>query len=128
MDKITLREVPYSGDENDEYYIDLPGIDRCFEIIINDTSLMGIVYISEDTATADGLKCPTYINWIEFVRAYRGKHLLRPTFDVLYEKFGDIYLEGSEEAAKCYEHIGCEFLGNDKWTGLPKFRYRSDAA
>lgn len=124
MSKITLKEVPYTGEGDDDYYIALPGIDRCFEIFKDDEFRpFGLVYISENTEFADGTKCSTYINWIEFVGSHQGQHLLRPTLSTLYERFGDIYLEGTKETTKYYEHIGCDKLGVDKWTGLPKFKY-----
>lgn len=124
MNEITFIEHPYPhDDEDDPFYIFLPGIDKYFEIVKDNTDVVGTVYTAEDYETADGLLCPFYINWIELSDRFRGKHLLRPILRALYERFGDIYFEGSEDATKYYRHIGCEELGIDEITELPKFRY-----
>ena len=122
MGKITFKEVPYTGEEDDPYYNGLPA-DRCFEIF-NDQTAIGLVYTSEDRITADGLECPFYVEWLEFYEPFIGQHFLRPTFETLYAQFGDVYFEGSLDASKYYKHIGCDSLGVDRWTGLPKFRFQ----
>ncbi len=120
---ITLREVPYLSAEDSLNYIGC-GAERQFEIVADGIYTVGVVYISKNTATPDGTKCPTYINWIELFSVYRRKGLLRDVLNALYERFGVIYLEGTEKTARYYEHIGCEFLGKDELTELPKYRYQ----
>ncbi len=101
---------------------DVLGSDECFSICV-DGRPRGIVYMSEDRYTADDTLGHAYIDWIEFVYAYRGTGLLRPVMNALYEKYGELTFEATKAAWISWYCLGCESLGIDSIIGLEKFRY-----
>ncbi len=121
--KIELKEVPYNWEDEDALNHCDVGADRMFEIKANDNYMIGHVYISEDTETANGIECPVYINWLEFLSTYRSHHLLRPVLNALHDKFGELCFEASEKNAKKYRHIGAVSLGIDELTENEVFVY-----
>ena len=116
---ISLKEIPYDPDDEEADNYCPVGADRNFEILIGNNT-MGICYISADRYTASGLLCPTYLDWIEFASAYRGKGLLRPVLNALHEKFGTVYLEATKDTTEKYRKC-CQSVGVDSVTGLEIF-------
>lgn len=121
--KIDLKEVPYNWEDEDAINHCDVGADRMFEIKAEDTYTIGHVYISEDTETANGIECPIYINWLEFLSVYQGHHLLRTVLNALHDMFGELCFEASEKNAKKYRHIGAVSLGIDELTENEIFIY-----
>ncbi len=123
MNSISLKEIPYNWEDEDSINWVGMGTERCFEIILNETYTIGLLFISEDTETASGLPCKTYVTWLEFVSIYRKKHLLKPTMNAIYNMFGEFHFESSEDHQKKYHHIGATSLGIDDLTENEIFKY-----
>ncbi len=68
-------------------------------IIIDDIPV-GIVYLSD--VMDDGI----YIEWIEFLSVFHGKHILRPVMNALYKEYGTLYFESCNELIKKYDALG----------------------
>ena len=124
MSKITLKEVPYEiGDDTALNYCSV-GADRNFEIVADDTYVIGHVYLSEDTETSTGIPCDTYVDWAEILTAFRNRHLLRPMLKAIYDMFGEFYFESAEESNAKFKHISeCISCGISDITELEIFRY-----
>ena len=92
--KIEFKELPNNS------FTDM-GIssDIVKSIVVNDIPV-GIVYLSD--VMDDGM----YIEWIEFLSVFRGKHLLRSVMGELYKLYGKLYFESCDELLKKYRAIG----------------------
>ena len=120
---VSLKEIRVDRtDEGSLTYCNVGG-DRCFEIIVDETVTIGHIFITEDTELANCMRCPTYINWLEFLTIYQGKGLLRPVMDVIAERFGIVYFESSDGNKIKYRRIGAKSLGVDEITELEIFSY-----
>lgn len=124
LESITLKEVPFDWDDEEAINYNGVGGDYNFEIIANKTYTIGNLYISKEKITANGINCPVYVEWIEFLSVFRHKRLFGPVLDAIYDRFGEFYLESSEKANPIYHKIGCESLGYDDITELEIFKYR----
>ena len=119
---VELKEMPYNfSDCNAINYCDCGGY-RNFEIIVDDYTV-GHLYIDQQTATANGLQCETYLSWIEFLTIFRSKHLLRPVFNALYDMFGEFVFECDERLRSKYLAAGAKCLGEDEFTENYIFSY-----
>lgn len=120
---ITLKEVPYDW-KNEEAvnYCDV-GAEKNFEIIINRFYTIGHLYIDFNYTTANGLECPVWLTWIEFLTIFRNKHLLKPVLDVIYDKFGEFYFESAMMINAKYHRVGAISCGMDEITELEIFKY-----
>ncbi len=93
------------------------------EAIAVDNIPVGIVYLSEMDKPDE--KC-VYIEYIEFLSVFRGKHLLRPILAKLSEKYGNLYFECEEDLVKKYFAVGAKQTGCDEDREMYQFIYRTE--
>ncbi len=114
--KIEFREMP----DNDMTYMGLIS-DKIVSVIVDDIPI-GIAYLSE--GISKGYERNTaYIEWIEFLYAFRSKHMLKPVMDKLCAEYGELIFESSNELHTKYKAIGAIETGYDKVREMHSWRY-----
>lgn len=100
-----------------EIYIGI-NVDQTFSIVMDDKDI-GICSISE---TED--KEEIFLEWIEFSKEYRDKHLLRPTLLALakYCDVDQIVFESSESNVEKYIQLGAVKTSYDEFREMQGFK------
>ncbi len=79
---------------------------------------VGIAYVNNMEYEGEA-----YLEWIEFLTPFRGKHLLGPVMKQLSSAFGKLYFEAVEGTEKKYNAIGAVAHELDADTGNMKYHF-----
>lgn len=93
------------------------------EAIAVDDITVGIVYLSEMSKESE--KC-VYVEWLEILSIFRGKHLLRKILKKLSDKYGKIYFESDEELIRKYKAVGAVQTDYDEERDMYQFEYLAE--
>ena len=110
---IKFNELP----NNDFTYMGISS-DIVKSIVINDIPV-GIVYLSD--VMDDGI----YVEWIEFLKVFQLKHLLRPVMQALFKEYGTLYFESCDDLLKKYDAIGAVRGAYDEDSEMTSYVYNA---
>ncbi len=79
---------------------------------------VGIAYVNDMEYEGEA-----YLEWIEFLTPFRGKHLLGPVMESISNTFGKLYFEAAEGTEKKYDAIGAVAHELDVDTGNMKYHF-----
>lgn len=113
LNKISLKEK--------DYYFGI-NVDKSFSIEMNGKEI-GKCGISEMNNPEE-----TYLEWLEFLPEFRGRHLLRETLLSIAEHLNakHIILEASEEKVDIYTHLGAVKTEYDDFREIQGFKLSVD--
>jgi len=90
--------------------------------VVVDNIPVGVIYLSE------GYEDNTiYVEYLELLTVYRGKHLLRPIFTKLSEEYGTLIFEAEDDLTKKYKAIGAIQGSYDEDREMYSWQYRNIA-
>ena len=109
--KIEFKELP-----NNSFTAMGISSDIIKSIVVNDIPV-GIVYLSD--VMDEGI----YIEWIEFLTVFQGKHLLRPVMNELYKHYGKLYFESCDDLLEKYRAVGAKEGTRDEDREMTDFMF-----
>ncbi len=111
--KIEFNELP----NND--FTDMGISSDIVKSIVVDNIPVGIVYLSD--VMEEGI----YIEWIEFLKVFQRKHLLRPVMNALFKEYGTLYFESCDDLIKKYDALGAVKGEYDEGREMTSYFYKA---